>query len=129
LFAPHPDDAHPDHIAVTRIAEDARFDAKLTNSPIAGEPIHPRRLIHYYCTHLKSVPSPTFAIDITRTAQRKRDAILAYRSQVVEHAPNRTLPDQVDAQPAPHEPIAGVERAEPFWCRELLGIDGIGSIL
>jgi bacillithiol biosynthesis deacetylase BshB1 len=129
LFAPHPDDAHPDHIAVTRIAEDARFDAKLTNSPIAGEPIHPRRLIHYYCTHLKAVPTPTFAIDITRTAQRKRDAILAYRSQVVEHAPNRTLPDQVDARDRFMGSRLGVERAEPFWCRELLGIDGIGSIL
>ncbi len=26
LFLPYPEDAHPDHLAVTRIAEDARFD-------------------------------------------------------------------------------------------------------
>ena len=31
-------DAHPDHVAVTRIAEDARFDAKLTKIGIPGEP-------------------------------------------------------------------------------------------
>src|SRR5438105_1599554 len=30
LFLPYPMDAHPDHIAVTRIGEDARFDGKLT---------------------------------------------------------------------------------------------------
>ena len=30
MFVPFPIDAHPDHVAVTRIAEDARFDAKLT---------------------------------------------------------------------------------------------------
>src|SRR3954468_24603372 len=37
LFIPHPEDAHPDHIAVTRIAEDARFDAKLTGLPLPGD--------------------------------------------------------------------------------------------
>lgn len=30
VFAPYPEDAHPDHTAVTRIVEDARFDAKLS---------------------------------------------------------------------------------------------------
>jgi len=30
IFLPYPTDAHPDHVAVTRIGEDARFDAKLT---------------------------------------------------------------------------------------------------
>ena len=27
MFVPYPVDAHPDHVAVTRIGEDARFDA------------------------------------------------------------------------------------------------------
>src|SRR3954468_9205256 len=37
LFVPHPEDAHPDHLAVTRIAEDARFDAKLTKLDLPGD--------------------------------------------------------------------------------------------
>src|SRR5436305_10041238 len=41
LFVPYPIDAHPDHVAVTRIAEDARFDAKLSQTDIPGEPWHP----------------------------------------------------------------------------------------
>ena len=30
VFAPYFEDAHPDHVATTKIVEDARFDAKLT---------------------------------------------------------------------------------------------------
>lgn len=129
LFAPHPEDAHPDHIAATRIAEDARFDAKLTRSTIPGEPIHPRRLIHYFCTHLKSIPTPTFALDISRQREVKRAAILAYRSQVIDHEPNRRLPDDVDLRDRFIGSRLGVEAAEPFWCRELLGVESLASIL
>ena len=129
LFAPHPEDAHPDHIAATRIAEDARFDAKLTRSAIPGEPVHPRRLIHYFCTHLRSIPAPSFALDISRHRETKRAAILAYRSQVVDHEPNRRLPEDVDLRDRFVGSRLGVEAAEPFWCRELLGIESVASIL
>ncbi|MDB5321817.1 MAG: putative deacetylase [Phycisphaerales bacterium] len=47
IFVPFPIDAHPDHVAVTRIAEDARFDAKLTQTDIPGEPWYPKRIIYY----------------------------------------------------------------------------------
>ncbi|MGD9693711.1 MAG: PIG-L family deacetylase [Phycisphaerales bacterium] len=36
VFAPFFEDAHPDHVATTRIAEDARFDAKLSRMGEAG---------------------------------------------------------------------------------------------
>ncbi|HSI33801.1 MAG TPA: PIG-L family deacetylase, partial [Tepidisphaeraceae bacterium] len=49
IFLPYPVDAHPDHVAVTRIGEDARFDAKLSKSAIPGEPFHPKRIIYYFC--------------------------------------------------------------------------------
>lgn len=129
LFAPHPEDAHPDHIAATRIAEDARFDAKLTKCDIPGEPIHPRKLVYYYCTHLRSMPDPTFALDISAYRATKRESILAYRSQVVDHAPNRTLPDLVDARDRFVGTRLGVEAAEPFWCRELAGLRSLDALI
>jgi len=129
MFVPHPEDAHPDHIAATRIAEDARFDAKLTKSEIPGEPIHPRRLVYYYCTHLKAMPDPTFALDISGFRRRKRESILAYRSQVIDHEPNRRLPDDVDARDRFTGTRIGVEAAEPFWCRELLGLGSVDALL
>jgi len=129
MFVPHPEDAHPDHIAATRIAEDARFDAKLTRSEIPGDPIHPRRLVYYYCTHLKAMPDPTFALDISAFRSRKRESILAYRSQVIDHEPNRRLPDDVDARDRFTGTRIGVEAAEPFWCRELLGLGSVDALL
>lgn len=129
MFVPHPEDAHPDHIAATRIAEDARFDAKLTKSEIPGDPIHPRRLVYYYCTHLKAMPDPTFALDISAFRGRKRESILAYRSQVIDHEPNRRLPDDVDARDRFTGTRIGVEAAEPFWCRELLGLGSVDALL
>ena len=38
LFAPHWIDAHPDHVAATRLVEAARFWAKLTKCELPGEP-------------------------------------------------------------------------------------------
>ena len=77
------EDAHPDHVAGTRIVEDARFDAKLTKSDLPGDPIYPKWLFHYYATHLRIVPQPSFIVDTTGFAARKREAVLAYRSQFV----------------------------------------------
>ena len=129
LFAPHPEDVHPDHLAATRIAEDARFDAKLTKSDLPGEPVHPRKLVYYYCTHLRSMPDPTFALDISAYRSRKRDSILAYRSQVLDHQPNQSLPDAVDARDRFVGTRLGVEAAEPFWCRELPGLRSLEALI
>ena len=41
------------------IVEDARFDAKLTKTDLPGDPVHPRWLFYYYCTHLRRIPDPT----------------------------------------------------------------------
>ena len=85
LFLPHPLDAHPDHIATTRIGEDARFDAKLTKSAIPGEPWYPKRIIYYYCTHLRMNFQPLFYLDISQQIETKMAAIRAYESQFVEN--------------------------------------------
>ncbi len=129
LFAPHPEDAHPDHLAATRIAEDARFDAKLGKSTIPGEPIHPRRLLYYFATHLKTMPAPTLALDISQQRAKKRESIMAYRSQVIEHLPNRELPEQVDVRDRFVGSRIGVVAAEPFWSRELIGLQSLDALL
>lgn len=129
VFVPHPEDAHPDHRAVTRIVEDARFDAKLTKIDLPGEPCHPKWLFHYWCTHLRTVPQPSFLIDTTGFAERKREAILAYRSQFIDHPGNRGVPDWIAASDRYFGSRIGTLAAEPFYAREPLGLTGLEGLV
>ncbi|MEE2719341.1 MAG: PIG-L family deacetylase [Planctomycetota bacterium] len=124
VFAPYFEDAHPDHVATTRIVEDARFDAKLTQIDLPGEPIYPTWFFYYYCTHLRHVPSPSFIMDITEQMQRKWDSILAYESQFVVPEKNRGIIDWMKASATFYGSRIRTGGGEPFFTREPLGLGG-----
>ena len=118
-------DAHPDHVAGTRIVEDARFDAKLTKTALPGAPVHVKWLFHYYATHLRIIPQPSFLMDTTGFAARKRDAVLAYRSQFVVNERNRRVVEWLDAAGTYFGSRIGTETAEPFFAREPIGLGSL----
>jgi bacillithiol biosynthesis deacetylase BshB1 len=129
VFTPYFEDAHPDHIATTRIVEDARFDAKLTKINLPGEPIYPKWLFYYYCTHLRHVANPSFLVDITGYEERKRQAIVAYDSQFVKAEKNRNVVDWIDAANIYFGSRIGTKAAEPFFTKEPLGLNSLDGIL
>lgn len=129
VFVPFFEDAHPDHIATTRIAEDARFDAKLTKIDLPGEPIYPKWFFYYYATHLRWVANPSFLVDITGFEQRKRDAVLAYHSQFVANERNRPVLDWLDAAQRYFGSRIGTAAAEPFFTKEPLGLSGLDGLV
>jgi bacillithiol biosynthesis deacetylase BshB1 len=125
LFLPYPVDAHPDHVAVTRIGEDARFDAKLTRSDIPGPPHHPKRIIYYYCTHLLASFMPTFCIDISAQIERKMNAVQAYHSQFGINS----VPQMVRTLNAYFGGRIGTAYAEPFFSHEVIGLGGLDQLV
>ena len=129
LFVPYPEDAHPDHRATTRIVEDARFDAKLTKIDLPGDPVYPRWLFHYYCTHLRIIPEPSFLMDISGAEQRKRDAIVAYETQFVLPEKNRPVVEWIASADHYFGSRIGVNAAEPFFAREPVGLTGFGGLV
>ncbi len=128
VFVPYFEDAHPDHIATTRIVEDARFDAKLTKVDIPGEPIYPKRLIYYFATHLRIVPQPSFLIDISEQIDVKIDSIKAYETQFVIPEQNRAVVEWVRQQNGFMGSRIGVAYAEPFFVREPLGLGSLDGL-
>ncbi len=127
LFLPYPIDAHPDHVAVTRIGEDARFDAKLTKSSIPGEPCYPKRIIYYFCTHLRMNFVPTFCIDITDQMEIKQAVIAAYESQFTWN--KSPVPTMLTHMAGYFGSRIGVTYAEPFFTYEVLGFSGLDQLI
>ena len=132
LFLPYPQDAHPDHLAVTRIGEDARFDAKLTKSAIPGEPYYCRRIIYYFCTHLRINFPATFCVDVSAFWPRKMEAVNCYQSQFYT---GRTGDDRgavvryVETLGAFFGGTINRRHAEPFFTVEMLGLTGLHEIV
>jgi bacillithiol biosynthesis deacetylase BshB1 len=85
LFIPYWRDAHPDHLAASRLATEARFHAKLTKTGMKGEPHYPARLIYYYCTHLRTHDDVAFVVDVSEEFSTKVRAMECYKSQFFEH--------------------------------------------
>ena len=146
VFTPYFQDAHPDHIAVTRIVEDARFDAKLTKiemptppdaidaagarTPMpVGPPIYPKWLFYYYATHLRWVADPNFLLDITGCVARKIDSIRAYHTQFVLPEKNQKVLEWVEAAAAYFGSRIGTEAAEPFFTKEPIGLGSLDSLI
>lgn len=128
IFLPYAEDAHPDHVASTRIVEDARFDAKLTKIDLPGQPIYPKWMIYYYCTHLRHVANPSFVLDTSEQMDRKEASILAYESQFVIPEKNQRVVKWLRQMNGYMGSRIGTEYAEPFFTREPLGLTSLDSL-
>jgi bacillithiol biosynthesis deacetylase BshB1 len=129
VFLPFPEDAHPDHRATTRIVEDARFDAKLSQIDLPGEPIYPKWMIYYYCTHLRHVANPSFCLDISPQMDAKEQSIVAYKSQFVIPERNRLVVQWLRHMNAYMGSRIGCAYAEPFFLQEPLGLNTLDGLV
>ncbi len=124
LFAPFWEDAHPDHIAATKLVEEARFWSKLSKSDIPGEPFHPARILYYFSVHLKIVERPSFVLDVSDQSEAKRLALTAYRSQLKD-----AVVESVFDRTRFWGHTIGVRHGEPFASREPVGLSGLSTLL
>jgi LmbE family N-acetylglucosaminyl deacetylase len=128
LFAPYAVDAHPDHVAATKLVEAARFWAKLTKCDLPGDPWHPERIYSYWSVHLKLVRRPAFVVDTTTTWETKRASLNCYASQFDQTAPKPTVLDRVEAASRWWGSTIGTLHGEPFSSREPVALRGFGDL-
>lgn len=122
LMVPYWVDAHPDHVAAAALSEAARFYARLTKTTMAGDPIFPRRIVHFVTSHYRLHIRPTFIFDISSQIELKLQALRAYGSQFGPERGNEEFFDQVRARDRYFGNLIGCAYGEPFACREELGL-------
>ena len=124
LFVPYWLDAHPDHVAATTLAVEARFHAKLTKTAMKGRPHYPERVIFYYCTHLRTHGDVSFVVDISTEFPVKIRAIECYQSQFYDGRGEKAgeVVQYVANVNRYWGNMIGREYGEPFAVQETLGL-------
>jgi bacillithiol biosynthesis deacetylase BshB1 len=78
VFAPYWIDRHPDHIACSKLVEEAVFNAKLRKFLPSTEPVQVEQLYFYF---IHEWPQPNVIIDVSDVHSLKMKALEAYSSQ------------------------------------------------
>ena len=78
VFAPLPNDRHPDHVRAGRLVTDAAFYSGLRALETGLPPHRPQQVVYFPSTFLAE---PTFLVDVTETLETKLSAVRAFRSQ------------------------------------------------
>lgn len=84
VFAPYWEDRHPDHIACSKLVQEALFNAKLRRY-IPHVPAHTVQESYFY--FINDVIPPDVMVDVTAVYEKKRSSLKAYRSQFEAAAP------------------------------------------
>jgi len=129
IFLPYWEDAHPDHVQACALGEAARFYAKFVKTDLTFEPHYPRKVFHYFCSHLRPKAQPSFVFDISNYIEVKLKSVAAYRSQFIENDKNRWVLDLIRAENAHWGGEIQVSYGEPFICREHIGLRSVESLI
>ncbi len=130
VFAPWPDERHPDHVRTGRIVTDASFYAGLRALETALPPHRPQTTVYYLQNYM--VP-PSFVVDVTATWKTKMRAVAAFKSQF--HNPKSKEPatfissksfiDIIEARGRHFGALIGVEYGEAFVTKQPPKIDDV----
>lgn len=94
VFAPYPDERHPDHTRTGRIVTEASFYAGLRQLK-TDLPAHRPQTTIYYLQNYQFTPS--FVVDVAGSWKTKMRAVAAFRSQF--HDPKSKAPDTFISDP------------------------------
>lgn len=119
VFAPYPDDRHPDHRRAGQVVTDAAFYAGLRKLETAHPAYRPQQTL-YFATFLPQPPQ--FVVDVTPYIEIRRAAMRAFESQFHKDGsaePQTVISQQnflawVEARSREHGALIGVPFGEGF---------------
>jgi bacillithiol biosynthesis deacetylase BshB1 len=131
VILPYWEGRHPDHYTAAKLGYEACFVAGLKNYPLGGDAFRPFKIL--YAAVYADV-RPTFAVDITKQYDRRRQAILAYGSQFRPPKRDRKskvalpldeLEERMSLQARLYGRMIGVKYAEGFIVKEVMQSDDV----
>jgi N-acetylglucosamine malate deacetylase 1 len=134
VILPYWEGRHPDHYTSSLLGYEACFIAGLKNYALPGEAFRPFKII--YAAAYATV-TPTFSVDITNQYQRRKRAILAYKSQFRPPKPLKNekkskvslpldeLEERMTLTAGTFGRMIGVKYAEGFVIREMMRVDDV----
>jgi bacillithiol biosynthesis deacetylase BshB1 len=134
VFAPYPDDRHPDHIHASNLITEGCFYAGLKKI-LPDIPHHrPHKVVYYMLTY-EFVP--TFVVDISEQFEGKMNALKTYRSQFYNpdwpgtktFVSSKWFMEALEFRARHFGWQAGVKYGEPFHIRELIALDDPFKVL
>ena len=129
ILAPYWEDAHPDHIAASRLCDAARFWAKLSRTDLPGAPYWPPRIYYYWSIHLRIHPAVSCVVDISSAIDDKLRAVACYESQFA-HATEFPGPlDDIRDRARYWGWAIHAAYGEPLASRESIGVRGLRELL
>jgi bacillithiol biosynthesis deacetylase BshB1 len=130
VFAPWPDDRHPDHTRAGRLVTEASFYAGLARLETALPAHRPQTVIYYLQNYM--VPL-SFVVDVTAHWKTKMRAVLSYKSQF--HDPKSKEPqtfiskagflEMIDARGRHFGALIGAEYGEGFVTKQPPQVDDL----
>lgn len=80
----HPEDHHPDHLAVSRLVDRAVFTAGLRKNSPNGKTWHPEQIFYFALDPKLNNSKPDIIFDVTDFHEKKLQIIRAHKSQPIE---------------------------------------------
>jgi bacillithiol biosynthesis deacetylase BshB1 len=130
VFAPYPDDRHPDHINASNIIRESVYYSGLKKIVIPKTEAYRPKKIYYY-RHAFEIPV-SFIVDISDTFEKKMKAIKCYDSQFYSvnkksepetYISSKLFYYDIESKARYHGFKIGTEFGEPFYCPENLKIN------
>jgi len=132
VLAPYWEDRHPDHVAASRIVQEAVFLAGLPRLDTGQEPHRPGGIAYYMAAWEFE---PSFVVDISSQFERKQAVLRCYASQV--YTPDRSSAgpgtfissehywELLAARAAHYGRLIGKAFGEPFRIRGLVEVSDL----
>ncbi len=130
VFAPWPDERHPDHVRAGQIATDASFYAGLRQIHTKFPAHRPQAVIYYLQNY---VLPPSFVVDVSEHWKTKMKAIGAFKSQFFDaksKEPKTNLADKkflemIEARGRHFGALIGVDYGEAFMTKQPPKVDDV----